>query len=55
MFMFEFRTTTHNYMRLIISSSKCNHFTHALALAVGKKLRDNHEIFLFTQKTFTEN
>ena len=55
MFMFEFSTTTHNYMRLIISSSKCNHITHALALAVGKKLRDDHEIFLFTQKTSTEN
>ena len=55
MFMFEFCTTTHNYTRLIISSSKYTYITHALALAGGKKLRDDHEIFLFAQKTSTEN
>ena len=38
LFMFEFCTTTHNYTRLIISSTKYTYFTHALALAVGKKL-----------------
>ena len=54
LFMLEFCTTTHNYTWLIISSTKYNYITHAPALAVGKKLRDNHETFRFTQKTSTE-
>ena len=54
LFMLEFCITTHNYKWLIISSTKYTNITHALALAVGKKLRDNHETFYFTQKTSTE-
>ena len=53
--MFEFCTTTHNDTRLIISSSKYTYITHVPALAVGKKLRENHNIFHFAQKTSTEN
>ena len=54
LFLLEFCTTAHNYTWLIISSTKYTYITHALALAVGKKLRDNHETFHFTQKTSTE-